>query len=119
MYNLKYKYFIIISVIFFMVSCGNKDSKKIIGIWQNQSDWFAIQENNKYATGTGPMVSFKDLDYRLDEKTKEIILYTNTASKSFALSYKFNGKDTLILLNKMPGSIENSFYRTVTIPKNF
>jgi hypothetical protein len=102
-----------------ITACGKSDEKKIIGVWQNENDWFQLYSETKYNTGTGPSTFFKDLNYTLDSKTKEITFYTNIASKSYITNYTFKGNDTLVLVNKMEGSKETVFYKVDKIPTKF
>lgn len=111
-------FYCLVCCIFLLSACGS-ETKKIVGVWQNESDWYSIKENNTYDTGTGPAAFFKNLNYTIDTKTKEITFYTNEVGKSFLLNYKFSHPDTLRLINKFPGSIEKVFYRAKQVPTSF
>ena len=101
------------------MACTTADNQKIIGIWQNENDWFNIKKDNKYDTGSGPFTSLKDMQYLIDNQTKELNFYTDNTGKSFYMNYEFIGTDTLQLKNKKEHSIWVKFFRTKTIPTKF
>jgi hypothetical protein len=106
-------------VLFFLLGCKKSDSELVIGIWQNGNDWFDIQQNNVYSTGTGPMTSFENLKYVIDENKKQLTFYTNTDSKVFYMNYVLKHNDSLQLQNTMDNSLPIVFFRTKNKPTGF
>ncbi len=116
---MKQVYCTILIALLIMCNSCKSDSEKMIGIWQNEQDWYQIMPNGKYNTGTGPVTFMRDLTYVMDTKKKEINFYTNIGSKTFMMNYDFISKDTMQLINKMEGSKAVKFYSTATIPTKF
>ncbi len=108
-----------ITFLFGLLASCKTDKEKLVGIWQNESDWFWIKQGGKYNTGTGPTTFFTDLQMVVDEQNKEITFYTNVASKSYITQYNFITADTLVLQNKMEGSVANKFHKVAAIPLKF
>jgi hypothetical protein len=114
------KIFYIVVVFFVMFFAGCKEDKKtIIGIWQNEQDWFEFTAKQTYNTGTGPMVAYKDLSYSVDEKNSKLTMYTSDENKTFFMKYTLVHKDTLELKNMMPNAIGVKFYRVAKVPDGF
>jgi major membrane immunogen (membrane-anchored lipoprotein) len=111
--------FFCIIMLVFLTACGQKDEQKIIGIWQNEFDWFDIKADKSYSTGTGPMTTFTNLKYTIDPSKKEITFYTNKDGQSYYMSYIFLHQDTLQLLNNLPNSKPALFYKIGKIPTGF
>jgi hypothetical protein len=114
------KHFITILLATFLFgSCKNADQNKLIGIWQNGSDWFDIAPKNVYSTGTGPMTSYTNLKYDLDEAKHQLTFYTNVSGNTFYMQYKLIGNDSLQLQNSLPNSLPIVFYKTKQRPSSF
>ncbi len=75
------------------------DSKKIIGKWQSDDDWFEYFENNSYNSGRAYIEMVKGFKYSIDEQKKELNMYTDDKNQTYYLEYEFVGNDTLRLNN--------------------
>ena len=109
----------ILFAIILISSCTKTDEQKIVGIWQNDTDWFDIHADKTYNTGTGPMTSYTGLKYVIDAKQKQITFYTNQTGQSYYMNYQFVHQDSIRLQNSLPNSLPIIFYRAKAIPEKF
>jgi hypothetical protein len=113
------KNILVLVVAICLISCGKTDQQSIVGIWQNDSDWFDITAQNIYSTGTGPMTSYTNLKYELDDTKKQLTFYTNVSGNTYYMQYKLIGTDSLQLQNSLPNSLPIVFYRVKQKPTSF
>lgn len=96
------KYGMLLFGMIWLFSCSQpKDKDLILGKWQSDQDWFEYKENMKYSAGKMMMTMVQDYTYAIDEKAKELTMYTNEANQTYYLIYRFIGKDTLAVRNRL------------------
>ncbi len=109
---------LVISLLLLVQSCIT-DEQKIIGIWQNERDWFEFNTDGKYNTGTGPITFNRDLDYKVFSNKKQLVIYTKDNSKTFYMQYKWLHKDSVELINSIPNAKPQVWYKVQKAPTGF
>lgn len=111
---------IVLSVaILLLMACGKSDEKKILGKWQSDDVWYEYREDHTYNSGRSIITMVRGFKYSIDIKRQQLTMYTDDASQTYYLQYRFIGDDTLQLnnvLNEKPHF--ETFYRTGTKDNN-
>lgn len=82
-----------------LISCKQSDSKKIIGKWQSDDDWFEFVNDSSYNSGKSFITMVKEFKYNINVPQNELTLYTDDEKQTYYLQYQFEGNDTLKLNN--------------------
>jgi hypothetical protein len=86
-------------VLSILSACKVPDTKKIIGKWQSDRDWFVFAADMTYSSGKDDIQMVHGFHYTLDPEKHELNLYTKDPQSTYYLYYEWNGEDTLQVRN--------------------
>ncbi len=113
-----YSCFLFACFLFSFSSCKKSDKELIVGKWKNEENWFDYKNDMTYTSGIASLTMTKPFKYTIDEKTKQLNMYTDLKERSFYLIYEFFSDDTLAVRNVMSSNKTMiKFYRELTESK--
>lgn len=85
-----------------LFACVRPDDKQLIlGRWESGQDWFDYRADQTYNGGKSVMTMVNGFRYTIDEEKKELNMYTDQEEQTYYLQYRFSGKDTLLVRNRL------------------
>jgi hypothetical protein len=85
-----------------LFACGGPEDKQLIlGRWESGQDWFEYRADQTYNGGKSVMTMVNGFRYTIDPEKKELNMYTDQEEQTYYLLYRFSGKDTLLVRNRL------------------